>query len=221
MPYVPPWRARYDGAFRHRARHGGTSGGNGGTSPKGATGRDGGTFPRGATAVGTGDTAGGPGTRRQRTAESAQPLLLYLVKQVELAVRARLDEIVRPDGLTALQYTALTVLERHADMSSAQLARYSFVTAQSMADMIAILEARGLIARHRDHVDRRRLVVALTPAGHALLDEYRDTVRALEEGMLAGLSHPEVTALRAALGRCHANLSAMTRPGPGEDGRNV
>ena len=67
-------------------------------------------------------------------------MLLYLVKQVELAVRARLDELLRPDGLTALQYTALTVLERHPDMSVAQLARNSFVTAQSMADMVAALK---------------------------------------------------------------------------------
>ena len=65
--------------------------------------------------------------------ETASPLLIYMIKQVELAVRARLDEIVRPAGLTALQYTALSVLERHTDMSSAQLARSSFVTAQSMA----------------------------------------------------------------------------------------
>jgi DNA-binding MarR family transcriptional regulator len=130
---------------------------------------------------------------------------------VELAIRARLDDIVRPAGLTALQYTALTALERHADMSSAQLARSSFVTAQSMADMIAILEARGLIVRHRDHVDRRRLVVSLTPAGRGLLDEYRDAVRALEDGMLAGLPEAEVGSLRAALGVCHANLSAMSR----------
>jgi hypothetical protein len=48
-----------------------------------------------------------------------------------------LDELLRPDGLTALQYTALTVLERHPDMSVAQLARNSFVTAQSMADILA------------------------------------------------------------------------------------
>src|SRR5215471_7807055 len=113
------------------------------------------------------------------------PLLLYLLKRVELAVRARLDDIVRPAGLTALQYTALTVLERHDNMSSAQLARNSFVTAQSMADMIAALEARGLIERHRDSADRRRLVVALTDGGRALLDRYRDEVRALEDGMLA------------------------------------
>jgi DNA-binding MarR family transcriptional regulator len=134
-------------------------------------------------------------------------MLLYLVKQVELAIRARLDDIFRPIGLTALQYTALTVLERHDNMSSAQLARHSFVTAQSMADMIAALEARQLIERHRDPGDRRRLVVALTAEGSALLDRYRDEVRSLEEGMLAGLRDEEVTSFRASLSTCHANLS--------------
>jgi DNA-binding MarR family transcriptional regulator len=146
----------------------------------------------------------------------APPKLLYLVKQVELAARARLDDIFRPIGLTALQYTALTVLERHDDMSSAQLARHSFVTAQSMADMIAALEARGLIQRDRDDADRRRLVVALTSEGHGLLDRYRDEVRALEEGMLTGLSDAEVTAFRVALGICHANLASL--PGPAAPG---
>jgi DNA-binding MarR family transcriptional regulator len=140
-------------------------------------------------------------------------LLLYQVKQVELAARARLDDIFRPIGLTALQYTALTVLERHDNMSSAQLARNSFVTAQSMADMIAALEARRLIERHRDNADRRRLVVGLTADGRALLDRYRDVVQALEDSMLAGLSGQEITALRAALNTCHANLSSRAEGG--------
>jgi DNA-binding MarR family transcriptional regulator len=145
---------------------------------------------------------------------SASALLLYLVKQVELAIRARLDDLFRPVGLTALQYTALTVLERHDNMSSAQLARNSFVTAQSMADMIAALEGRGLIERHRDSADRRRLVVSLTADGRALLDRYRDEVQALEQGMIAGMTDAEVVAFRAALNICHANLSGGYRPAP-------
>jgi DNA-binding MarR family transcriptional regulator len=139
--------------------------------------------------------------------DSASPLLLYMLKQVELAVRARLDEIVRPAGLTTSQYTALTVLERHTDMSSAQLARSSFVTAQSMADMITALEGRKLIERHRDRTDRRRLVVALTDQGRALLDRCRDEIAALEEIMLKGLTAEETKALRAALTVCYANVS--------------
>src|ERR1700761_309425 len=112
-------------------------------------------------------------------AESAPPLLLYLIKRVELAVRARIDEIVRPAGLTTNMYTALTILERADDMSSAQLARLTFVTAPSMADVITSLEARGLIERHRDRSDRRRLVVSITSAGQVMLDGYRDEVAAL------------------------------------------
>ena len=139
--------------------------------------------------------------------EAASPLLLYMLKQVELAVRARIDEIVRPVGLTAAQYTALTVLERHPDMSSAQLARNSFVTAQSMADMITALEDRKLIERHRDKSDRRRLVVALTDEGRALLDRCRDDVDALEATMLSGLSAAQTKALRATLATCYTNLS--------------
>ena len=139
--------------------------------------------------------------------DAAPPLLLYMLKQVELAVRSRIDEIVRPVGLTAAQYTALTVLERHADMSSAQLARSSFVTAQSMADMITALEDRALIKRHRDQSDRRRLVVALTDEGRALLDRCRDEVDALEATMLTGLSVGQTKALRGVLATCYANLS--------------
>ncbi|MCL2582661.1 MAG: MarR family transcriptional regulator [Streptosporangiales bacterium] len=140
-----------------------------------------------------------------------EPLLLYLVKQVELAARARLDDIVRPSGLTSLQYTALTVLERNDDMTSAKLARNSFVTAQSMADMIGTLEGRGLIERRRDPSDRRRLLVGLTPAGRELLDQYRDAVAELESSMVSGLAEPDVSGLRRTLRACHSNLAARPR----------
>jgi DNA-binding MarR family transcriptional regulator len=137
----------------------------------------------------------------------SEPMLMYLVKQVELAVRSHLDDLLRPARLTALQYTALTVLERHPDLSSSQLARNSFVTAQSMADMITILQERGLIERHRDQADRRRLTVALTVDGRVLLDRYRDQVKGLETRMLGGLSSREAASLRRLLHVCHANLA--------------
>jgi DNA-binding MarR family transcriptional regulator len=144
------------------------------------------------------------------TRPDREPMLLYLIKQVELAVRSHLDDLLKPAGLTALQYTALTVLERHADMSSAQLARNSFVTAQSMADMITALEGRGLIERHRDGADRRRLVVALTADGRELLDRYRDEVAALEAQMLAGLGKEEISSLRRSMYACRANLARQS-----------
>ena len=145
--------------------------------------------------------------RLSRGTEEGEPTLLYVMKQVELAVRSALDDIVRPDGLTALQYTALTVLERHPNLTSAQLARNSFVTAQAMADMVSALRDLGLIERHRDERDRRRLVLALTPAGRRLLGRYRDKVAALEDRMLVGLTDRQILQLRENLLSCRAALT--------------
>jgi DNA-binding MarR family transcriptional regulator len=132
--------------------------------------------------------------------------LLYLMKQVELAVRAELDDLARPEGLTALQYTALTVLERHPDLTAAHLARHSFVTGQSMADMVTALLNRGLIERHRDPADRRRLVIALTRAGVRVLGRLRPKVVALEDRMLSLLSTEQAGELRHSLELCRLAL---------------
>ncbi len=145
--------------------------------------------------------------RATEPAQAAEPTLLYMMKQLELAVRARLEDIFRPIGLTALQYTALTVLERHPNLSSAQLARNSFVTAQTMADMVTALRDRGLIARRRDPDDLRRFVLGLTDDGQRLLDRYRSEVSVLEAAMLAGLTPAQAADLRVVVRACRANLA--------------
>lgn len=140
-------------------------------------------------------------------AEVPRPSLLYAVKQVELAARSHIEELVKPAGITALQYTALTVLRRRDGLSSAQLARNSFVTAQSMADMVTALEKRGLIVRRRDPRNRRVLLISLTNAGRELLAALDEAVEALEERMLSGLTHRQRNDLEDYLNRCRAALS--------------
>lgn len=133
--------------------------------------------------------------------------LLYLVKRTELAVRARLDELLKPAGITALQYTALTVLERHDGISAAQLARDSFVTAQTMADMVRALENRGLIRREPNPGNRRERLILLADAGRRLLAEYAEPAHGLEERMVAGLDAEQVDLFRDALNHAWRSLS--------------
>ena len=137
----------------------------------------------------------------------AGPSLLYAVKQVELAVRAHLDDLLRPFGTTALQYTALTVLARRDGLTSAELARNAFVTPQSMGDLVTALERRDLVTRHRDPRHARRLLISLTPAGQELLTRVEAQVRALEVRMLAGLTADERADLRDYLNRCRSALA--------------
>lgn len=136
-----------------------------------------------------------------------EPSLLYAVKQVELAVRAHLDQVVRVAGLTSSTYTALTVLDRRTGLTTAELARNSFVTPQATADIVTALERRALISRHADPGHGRRRLINLTEAGRTVLEELAPAVAALEERMVAGLDTDARTALRHSLNACRSALT--------------
>src|SRR3954453_11451467 len=93
-----------------------------------------------------------------RTHHADPPLITYLVKQTESAIRAHLDVMLRTHQLTTVQYTALTVLQHREDLSSAQLARRSFVKPQTMHETVIGLERQGLIERHPS-ADRRHVLL--------------------------------------------------------------
>ena len=134
----------------------------------------------------------------------------YTLKRLEVAVRARLDAICRENGLTTMQYVALSVLHLHPGMSSAQLAARSFVSAQSANQMVAVLEQAGFINRSPSEQNRRVLRITLTGIGLAVLRSCDAAVDELEKVMLRGLEPAEVRSLRAIMNRCVKNL------GPGQ-----
>jgi len=133
--------------------------------------------------------------------------LLYLIKQVELAVKQGLDDVVAAADLTTLQYTALTVLERHPGITSAELARNSFVRAQSMAEMVTYLVGRGVVARARDDTNRKQYLLSLTTEGQQVLDGLHGAVADLEAQMLDGFDAGQTEILRTYLVRCRHSLS--------------
>jgi DNA-binding MarR family transcriptional regulator len=144
-------------------------------------------------------------------AESPEPSAVrttYLVKQLERAVRREIDRGLRGFGLSALQYTALSVLERHPGMSGAQLSRRSFVSPQAGNQMIATLERKGLICRQPTAENRRVLGVFLAEDGRALLRACDAVVSGVEARMIAALSSEDVARLRDVLRAC---LGAVER----------
>jgi DNA-binding MarR family transcriptional regulator len=149
----------------------------------------------------------GPGGTNAVVGRGGGRSLLYVIKQLELAVRAQLDEIVKSAGITALQYTALTVLDHHDGLSLAQLARDSFVTPQAAADLVANLERRDLVRRDRNPVDRREVVVSLSPRGRQILADRAGAVQQLERQLTESLDEQETRQFRGLLDRCRASLA--------------
>jgi DNA-binding MarR family transcriptional regulator len=126
-----------------------------------------------------------------------------------MAERARMDEVLRPLGVTLHQYTALSILERREGLSSAQLARRHFVTPQAMHQLIATMERDGLIERRADEANRRILRAWLTDHGVDVLRSCHRLVDDVEERMLSSLSDDEAVAFGRALELC---LEALGGP---------
>jgi DNA-binding MarR family transcriptional regulator len=135
----------------------------------------------------------------------------YLVYRVERRLRARLDEATRAHGVTTTEYVALSVLRERDGMSSAELARWAFVTPQAMNLVISALEERRLVRRRPDPRHRRVLRTSVTAKGRQVLERVDRSMDAIEAEMLRGLPAAEVDALRTSLAAC-AHALESTRP---------
>ena len=136
------------------------------------------------------------------------PRISYVVGRLDRALRREIGALVAPHGLTVPQYTALSVLRDRAGLSNAQLARRSYVTPQSMNEVIAVLERDGLVTRSPAANPGRVLETTVTDAGLAVLARCDATVTAMEDRMLADLDADARAQLLAALKECVHRLGA-------------
>jgi DNA-binding MarR family transcriptional regulator len=101
--------------------------------------------------------------------------------------------------LTLPENAALTRLNRSGPTTSSALAKLEQISPQSMGATLAGLEARGLVARHPDPQDGRRVLLSVTEAGHRVLQDKRNArTRQLAEALSARFTPGEIRQLAAA-----------------------
>jgi DNA-binding MarR family transcriptional regulator len=126
----------------------------------------------------------------------------YELKRAQHFMRLRMDEALKGRGVTTPQYAAMSVLAERPGLSNAQLARRSFVTPQTMNQILGRLETLGLVER-RGHPEHGRVLQAyLTRSGERLREECDRTAAAVERRMVSGLSGDEQRCLLDALRKC-------------------
>src|ERR1700759_2761833 len=79
-----------------------------------------------------------------------------------------------PGGLKLPENAALARLNRCGPTTSSALAKLEQISPQSMGATLAGLEARGLVARHADPADGRRVLLSLTEAGQQGVPDQRN-----------------------------------------------
>ncbi|HEY5362143.1 MAG TPA: MarR family transcriptional regulator [Streptosporangiaceae bacterium] len=127
------------------------------------------------------------------------------VDQVAGALRVSIGQLVRrmrqarADGELSLPETsALSRLDRGGPATSAALARLEQISPQSMGATLGGLEARGLIERHADQQDGRRVVMSVTEAGQQALRDRRNAgTQQLARALATGFTRSELQQLLA------------------------
>jgi DNA-binding MarR family transcriptional regulator len=106
----------------------------------------------------------------------------------------------RPDGaLTLPEGAAMTRLNRAGPTTSSALAKLEQISPQSMGATLAGLEARGLVARHPDPEDGRRVVLSLTEAAQRILQDKRNArTEQLAQALSARFTADEIRQLAVA-----------------------
>lgn len=123
----------------------------------------------------------------------------YLLVRIGHALAQRWTRDLAPFKLSARQHGVLAILAARPGVSAGALAREAMITPQSMGELLAGLEERGLVTRQapagRGHPAR----LELTDAARDLLADVQPVVRTSNSPATLGLDETEIEHLHRLL----------------------
>ena len=137
----------------------------------------------------------------------------YLLRQARHTLRTAMYQPLAEIGITAAQYSVLSVADAEPGLSGAELARDTMLTPQSVNAVVVHLERAGLLERRPDGRDQRLRRIYVSPAGHEVLAVARPAVWAVEQRMVASLTGAEQATFRRHLTECALALDSSQEPG--------
>ncbi|WP_112262738.1 MarR family winged helix-turn-helix transcriptional regulator [Lentzea terrae] len=118
----------------------------------------------------------------------------YLLKEASSALRAAMEEVLRPLGMSVTHYACLELLAQRPGLSNSELARGAFVTRQTMNVLLQALERDGYVTRPAEAAVGKVLPTRLTARGRRSLEKASAAVRSVEARMLASLTETDQSA---------------------------
>jgi DNA-binding MarR family transcriptional regulator len=134
-------------------------------------------------------------------------LLNRTARRVKQFAQRRFKEMAF--GITVDQWTVLKALYgQEGGATHAELARLAFKDTPTLTRMLALLEAKGLVARSADEADRRRSLVCLTPMGVAKVEELRPKVASIRQKAWLHLNQQDFEHFKRVLDAIYKNLES-------------
>jgi DNA-binding MarR family transcriptional regulator len=122
------------------------------------------------------------------------------VMRVQQLLLSRVEDTLKPYGLTFAAYEALRLLAftRTGSLPMGKMGERLMVHPAAVTNAIGKLETRGLVQRHMSPADRRVVLATITPAGQALADDATTALNQASFG-LPGLTQHQAAQITALL----------------------
>jgi DNA-binding MarR family transcriptional regulator len=153
--------------------------------------------------------------------QASLPVLSYMLGRLNVALGHALSERLDTIGVTRAEYGALAALRMKSGLSNAQLARRVLITPQSMSEVVATLERKGLIRRWNDPEHARILRAELTDTAWAVLQKCDEATLELEAQMQAEMTPHERELVLSGITECVRQLGAWVDPPHRSTARSV
>ncbi len=115
----------------------------------------------------------------------------HLLRRAVQRHQALFQERANGLGLTAPQFAALTKLAELRSATQNRLGRLVAMDSATIQGVMKRLVMRGLVRTDRDPMDRRTLVLVMTPAGDVAVTDARAAGAAANGALMAGLDETE------------------------------
>ncbi|MBO1417635.1 MarR family winged helix-turn-helix transcriptional regulator [Streptomyces sp. FH025] len=133
-------------------------------------------------------------------------LSTFLLARIGRSARGRLADRLAERDLRLWDLAVLAALADFGPQVQRDLVERLGIDPSDLAKVADRLGGAGYVERTRDQTDRRRVSVAVTPAGRALLAELEAQARAVQDEVLAALDDGERRVLHELLLRVHRGM---------------
>ena len=143
----------------------------------------------------------------------ADPSATELVINVFLTsdlMRARMERLLQPFGVSGNGFNLLQIVAGASrPVTPSEIGEQLIVTTATVTGLVDTLERRGFVTRTRDEADRRKVLVAITREGRAVLDRIAPVLAEQEKQWSAGVQGSARERLIRSLGAMQQHLREL------------
>jgi homoprotocatechuate degradation regulator HpaR len=152
------------------------------------------------------------------TDESAPPLrrtgrsLPIALLRARETVMGPIRDMLATSGVNEQKWRVLRVVQEHGAMELTHIAQQACLLLPSLTRIIRAMEEEGLIARTTPPEDRRKTVVTVTDAGHALIRTHAAASKAIFAQLEQDFGHDNLETLLDLLEQLQTSATRPKQP---------